>query len=70
MSPIGSCVTILKILLPSSSTWFASASCRGTMSVSGPSAITTAAAWIDELRTIPSRPCATSMICLAIGSES
>ena len=34
----------------------ASASCSGTMSVSGRSAITTAAAWIDELRTIPSRP--------------
>ena len=41
----------------------ASASCSGTMSVSGRSAITTAAAWIEELRTIPSRPLATSMIC-------
>ena len=40
------------------------------MSVSGRSAITTAAAWIDELRTIPSRPRATSMICRASGSES
>ena len=37
------------------------------MSVSGRSAITTAAAWIEELRTIPSRPCATSMICRAVG---
>ena len=38
------------------------------MSVSGRSEITTAAAWIEALRTIPSRPCATSTICLAVGS--
>ena len=38
------------------------------MSVSGRSEMTTAAAWIDALRTIPSRPCATSTICLAVGS--
>ncbi len=67
---IENCVTILKILLPSASTWLESASCSGTMSVSGPSAMTTAAAWIEELRTIPSRPWATSTICLAMGSES
>ena len=40
------------------------------MSVSGRSAITTAAAWIDALRTIPSSPCATSTICLATGSRA
>src|ERR1700760_3578113 len=40
------------------------------MSVSARSAITTAAAWIDELRTIPSRPWATSTICLATPSRS
>ena len=40
------------------------------MSVSGLSAITTAAAWIEELRTIPSRPLAVSMIRRASGSES
>ena len=40
------------------------------MSVSGRSEITTAAAWIDALRTIPSRPCATSTICLAVGSRA
>ena len=39
-----------------------SASCRGTISSSGRSAITTAAAWIELLRTIPSRPWATSTI--------
>ena len=39
------------------------------MSVSGRSAITTAAAWIDALRTIPSSPCATSTICAAAGSR-
>ena len=38
------------------------------MSVSGRSEMTTAAAWIDALRTIPSRPRATSTICLAVGS--
>jgi hypothetical protein len=47
-----------------------SASWRGTMSVSGRSAITTAAAWIDELRTIPSSPLAVSIIRRASGSES
>ena len=47
-----------------------SASWSGTMSVSGRSAITTAAAWIEELRTIPSSPRATSMIWRASGSES
>jgi hypothetical protein len=36
------------------------------MSVSGRSEITTAAAWIDALRTMPSRPRATSTICLAV----
>ena len=40
-----------------------SASCSGTISSSGRSAITTAAAWIELLRTIPSRPWATSTIC-------
>ncbi len=39
------------------------------MSVSGRSEITTAAAWIDALRTIPSSPRATSTICLACGSD-
>ena len=38
-----------------------SASWSGTMSVSGRSAITTAAAWIEEFRTIPSSPLATSI---------
>ena len=38
------------------------------MSVSGRSEITTAAAWIEALRTIPSRPRATSTICFAVGS--
>ncbi len=47
-----------------------SASCSGTTSCSGRSAITTAAAWIELLRTIPSRPWATSMIFFASGSES
>ena len=58
MSSIGfieNCVTVRKTRSPSSSVP-ASASCSGTMSVSGRSAITTAAAWIEELRTIPSRP--------------
>jgi hypothetical protein len=40
------------------------------MSVSGLSAITTAAAWIEELRTIPSRPFAVSMIRWTSGSVS
>ena len=40
------------------------------MSVSGRSAITTAAAWIEVLRTIPSSPCAVSMIWRASGSVS
>ena len=39
-----------------------SASCSGTISSSGRSAITTAAAWIELLRTIPSSPRATSTI--------
>ncbi len=39
------------------------------MSVSGRSEMTTAAAWIEALRTIPSSPRATSTICLACGSE-
>ena len=47
-----------------------SASCRGTISCSGRSAITTAAAWIELLRMIPSRPWATSRIFFASGSES
>ena len=47
-----------------------SASCSGTMSVSGRSAITTAAAWIEELRTIPSRPLAVSITWRASGSVS
>ena len=38
------------------------------MSVSERSEMTTAAAWIDALRTMPSSPCATSTICLAVGS--
>ena len=48
----------------------ASASCSGTMSVSERSEITTAAAWIDALRTIPSRPWATLTICWATGSRA
>ena len=65
------CVTVRSSLLPSSSTLpVSSASWSGTMFVSGSGAITTAAAWIDELRTIPSRPCATSMICFACGSSA
>ena len=40
------------------------------MSVSGRSAITTAAAWIEELRTIPSSPLAVSITLRASGSES
>ena len=47
-----------------------SASCSGTISCSGRSAITTAAAWIELLRMIPSRPWATSMILFASGSAS
>ena len=47
-----------------------SASWRGTISCSGRSAITTAAAWIELLRMIPSRPWATSRIFLASGSSS
>jgi hypothetical protein len=66
---IENCVTVRKTFPPLSSVP-ASASCSGTMSVSSRSEMTTAAAWIDELRTIPSRPFATSMICLAVGSES
>ena len=38
------------------------------MSVSGRSEMTTAAAWIEALRAIPSSPRATSTICLATGS--
>ncbi len=63
------CVTVRNARSPFSSAP-ASASCSGTMSVSGRSEITTAAAWIDELRTIPSRPLATSMIWRAWGSSS
>jgi len=62
-------VTVRKTRSPFSSVP-ASASCKGTMSVSGRSAITTAAAWIEELRTIPSSPRATSMIWFATGSRS
>ena len=62
---IENCVTVRKTRSPFSSAP-ASAICSGTMSVSGRSEITTAAAWIEELRTIPSRPCATSTICLAV----
>ncbi len=40
------------------------------MSVSGRSEITTAAAWIEALRTIPSSPFATSTICFAVGSRA
>ena len=40
------------------------------MSVRSRSEITTAAAWIDALRTIPSSPCATSTICFAVGSRA
>ena len=60
------CVTVRRSLLPSSSTLpVSSASWSGTMLVSGSGAMTTAAAWIEELRTIPSSPCARSTICLA-----
>ena len=65
---IENCVTIRYWRSPS--TVPASASCSGTTSVSGVPAMTTAAAWIDELRTIPSRPLATSTICLDVASES
>src|SRR6059036_3847631 len=67
---IENCVTVLKTRLPCSSVVPASASWSGTMSVSGRSAMTTAAAWIDELRTMPSSPRATSMIWRAVGSSS
>ena len=40
------------------------------MSVSGRSAITTAAAWIDELRTMPSSPLAVSITWRASASVS
>ncbi len=40
------------------------------MSVSGRSEMTTAAAWMDALRTMPSSPCATSTICLATGPRA
>jgi len=62
-------VTVRSTLSPFSSVP-ASATWSGTMSVSGRSAITTAAAWIEEFRTIPSSPFATSMICAASGSLS
>ena len=62
-------VTIRKTFSPFSPVP-ASAIWRGTISVSGRSAITTAAAWIEELRTIPSRPWATSTICLAVASRA
>ena len=48
----------------------ASAICSGRMSVSGRSEMTTAAAWMEELRTMPSSPWATSMIYLAVPSRS
>ena len=67
---IENCVTIRYSRSPRSSVVPASASWSGTTSVSGMPAMTTAAAWIDELRTIPSRPLATSMICFAVGSLS
>ena len=54
---------------PAGRCW-SSASCSGTTSCSGRSAITTAAAWIELLRMIPSRPWATSMIRFASGSAS
>ena len=66
---IENCVTVRKLRSPFSPVP-ASASCSGTMSVSGRSAITTAAAWIEELRTIPSRPWAVSMMRFASGSSS
>ena len=47
-----------------------SASWSGTISSSGRSAITTAAAWMELLRTMPSRPFAMSTILLAFGSDS
>ena len=63
-------VTVRYARVPSSATSpRSSASWRGTMSVSGRSAITTAAAWIEEFRTMPSSPLATSTICLACGSS-
>ena len=62
-------VTVRKLRSPDSFVP-ASASCKGTMSVSGRSAITTPAAWIEELRTMPSSPRATSMIWRAVGSSS
>ena len=71
IGPIGYCVTVLWPRAPSSAaTPRSSASWSGTRSVSGRSAITTAAAWIDELRTVPSSPRATSTIWRASGSDS
>ncbi len=66
---IVNCVTVRNTRSPFSSLP-ASAIWSGTMSVSGRSAITTAAACSEELRTMPSRPWATSTICRAMGSRS
>jgi hypothetical protein len=63
------CVTVRWIFWPSGPVP-ASASWSGTMSVNGRSEMTTAAAWIDALRTIPSRPWATSTICFAVASRA
>ena len=60
----------LPLPLPPLGALRSSASWSGTISCSGRSAITTAAAWIELLRMIPSRPWATSTIFFASGSAS
>ena len=74
IGPIEYWVTILywrsPLVAPAAGALRSSASCRGTISCSGRSAITTAAAWIELLRMIPSSPWATSMIRFASGSAS
>ena len=77
IGPIEYWVTILywrsplaPLPLPPAGALRSSASCSGTISCRGRSAITTAAAWIELLRMIPSRPWATSMIRFASGSAS
>jgi hypothetical protein len=62
-------VTILYERSPFSPVPRSSASCTGTISVSGRSEITTPAAWMPALRTMPSRPLATSMIRRACSSS-
>jgi hypothetical protein len=68
IGPIEYWVIVRWMRLPSSSV--SSASWSGTRSVRGRSAMTTAAAWIDELRTIPSSPRATSTTWRACASSA